>query len=176
MMASYSDLLKLELQIETQLGLMEELICVIHMALDCWMGKSLGGLLVFHTYQHTCHTQRKPFLDCTWPEKQTNHHIHHRQWDAFCIRYRIQHHYQVVKCLALITYLELMMASYSDLLHLEMQIETQLGLVKELVYVLHMALDCWMGYSLGGLLVFQTDQHTCFAMCKPFLACTWLEN
>ena len=79
-------------------------------------------------------------------------------------------------CLALIIYFELIMASYSDLLHLELQIETQLGFMKELIWVIHMDLDCWMGKILGVLLVFHTDQRTCCTWRKTVLAYIWSEN
>ena len=64
---------------------------------------------------------------------EINHHVHQRQFDAFRIHYRNKCKYKVVKCLAWIIYSDLMMESYSDLLHLELQIETQLGLMKELI-------------------------------------------
>ena len=68
----YSDLLMvtnlelhLDLEIETQLGFLDEMIWVLQlaplMALDCWMGKSLVGLLSQH-HQCTCCTCSKDVL------------------------------------------------------------------------------------------------------------------
>ena len=62
------------------------------------------------------------------------------------------------------------MATYSDLLmmknlviHLELEIETQLGLLEKLIWILQlaplMALNCWMEKSLGSLLK-QNHQYT----------------
>ena len=53
------------------------------------------------------------------------------------------------------TYLDIMMMN-NLYPHLEMEIETQLGLLDEMIWILQMAplmaLYCWMGKSFGGLL------------------------
>ena len=69
---------------------------------------------------------------------------------------------------------------YSDLLmvtnlelHLDLEIETQLGFLDEMIWVLQlaplMALDCWMGKSLGDLLA-QNQQCTCCTWSKAVLS------
>ena len=92
----------------------------------------------------------------------------------------LTHQYKVVKCLALIIYLEQM---YSGLimmnpleLHLELDIETQLVLLEEIIWVLQLAplmdLDCWMGNRLGGVLA-QNHQRTCCTWSKAVLSLTF---
>ena len=80
----------------------------------------------------------------------------------------LTHSYKVLKSLALIIYLEQMT---SDLLmttnleiHLELEIETQVGLLEEMIRFFQLsslvALNFCMGKSLNSLLA-QNHQHTC---------------
>ena len=113
MMATDSDLLMVvyleihfELEIETQLGLLEEMIWDIQLAplmvLYCWMGKSLGGLLS-QNRQRICRTGSHAVLSCTCPHYKFRLHLYHIQFDVLEAIRRIPststltHHYKVDK-------------------------------------------------------------------------------
>ena len=89
MMATYSVLLvvayleiHLEMEIETQLGLLEETILDLQLSplitLYCWMGKRSGGMLE-QKHQNTCRTLSKAFISRTCSHHKFCLNLHHRQ-------------------------------------------------------------------------------------------------